>query len=58
MNTHIQFLTYIYDRIVVPEYPTPANLLNTLRLRADSEQQFFDTVLSMDIYKAKKEMGI
>lgn len=58
MNTHIQFLTYIYDRIVVPEYPTPANLLNTLRLRADSEQQFFDTLLSMDIYKAKKEMGI
>ena len=54
----IRFLTYVFKKIVTPEFPASAVLLSVLRSRSQSDSVFFDKVLKMDTADAKREMGI
>lgn len=56
-NQDIPFLSYIYDNIVVNEFPNSAAQINTLCSQM-TERQFFDMVLQMDSAGARKALGI
>lgn len=56
--SELDFLTFVYDKIVSVEYPASAILLSVLRSRAVDAQEFFDKVLTMDQPAARMELDI
>lgn len=54
----LPFLNYIYDRIVSVEYPATTSRLSVLRLRSNSDLDFYQQVLGMDVSSARRVLEI